>query len=256
MSSAQIPLTLVVITKDAEKSLAKCLSSASWIPNMIIVDSGSQDNTVNIAKSFGATVIKQEWLGFGPQKFLAVSRATTDWVLCLDADEFLSTELSTSIKNLFKNEQLCEGYIFARRNKFLGRFLSHGEGYPDWNMRLFNKNHAQWSDDLIHERVIPLNDKFSIGRLKGDLMHESGESIERYIEKQNKYTSVQAEVMHQRNKRVSIWNLFLSPLCRFCKYYFIKLGFMDGLAGFVHISIGCFFVFVKYLKLMSLNSKD
>lgn len=256
MSPTPIPLTLVVITKDVEKSLAKCLSSASWIPNKIVVDSGSQDKTVEIAKKFGATVIEQEWLGFGPQKFFAVSKAKTNWVLCLDADEFLSTELSTSIKSLFNNEQLCEGYVFARRNKFLGRFLSHGEGYPDWNLRLFNKNSAQWSDDLIHEKVVPHDNNFSIGKLKGDLMHESGESIGKYIEKQNKYTSIQAQAMIKQNKRVSIWKLFLSPLNRFCKYYFFKFGFMDGLAGFVHISIGSFFVFVKYLKVISLSKKE
>lgn len=245
-------LSLCVITKNADKSIEKCLQSAQWIPNILVVDSGSTDDTIEIAKRYGAKVFHQDWLGFGPQKQFAVMHAPTDWVLCLDADEFLSPELSNSLQALFEEKELLDAYKFPRSNKFLGRFLKHGEGYPDWSLRLFNKTKARWSDDLVHEKVIAIgNDSLKVGKLKGDLMHESGESISHYIEKQNRYTDIQAQLMIEKGKRILCSRLIFSPIMRFVKFYFAKKGFMDGLPGFVHISIGCFAAFLKYLKVFA-----
>lgn len=244
-------LTLVVITKNAESSLEKCLNSADWIEHKIVVDSGSTDRTVDIATLSGAKVIHQDWLGFGLQKQFAVMQAPTDWVLCLDADEYLSPELSKSIQALFEQNELLDAYKFPRSNKFLGRFLKHGEGYPDWSLRLFNKTKARWSDDCVHERVEALGGTLKIGKLFGDLMHESAESISHYIEKQNRYTDIQARKMIESRKKVSCCSLIFSPLMRFLKFYFVKLGFLDGLPGLVHISIGCFAAFLKYLKVIA-----
>ena len=245
-------VTLVVITKNAGNCLEKCLKSADWIENKIIVDSGSTDRTVEIAKLAGAKVIHQDWLGFGPQKQFAVMQAPTDWVLCLDADEFLSPELSQSLQSLFEQKELLDAYKFPRSNKFLGRFLKHGEGYPDWSLRLFNKTKARWSDDLVHEKVVAIGSgPLKVGKLGGDLMHESGESITHYIEKQNCYTDIQARQMIESGKNVSCSRLIFSPLMRFVKFYIVKRGFLDGLPGFVHIAIGCFAAFLKYLKVIS-----
>ena len=251
MNKGKDSLSLVVITKNAAWSLAKCLQSAEWIPNKVVVDSGSTDDTVQVAKRAGASVVHQEWLGFGPQKQFAVKLAPTDWVLCLDADEFLSPELSLSLKSLFEKEQLCDAYEFPRSNKFLGRFLKHGEGYPDWSLRLFNKNKARWSDDLVHEKVVALEGVLKVGRLNGDLMQESGESISHYIDKQNRYTDIQSHLIIEKGKRVSCLRLIFSPFLRFVKFYFFKRGFLDGLPGFVHIVIGCMSVFLKYLKVIA-----
>ena len=251
MNINECPLTLVVITKNAGKSLEKCLQSAQWVQNIVVVDSGSDDDTVDIAERAAATVIHQEWLGFGPQKQFAVMQAPTDWVLCLDADEFLSPELSQSLQSLFAQKELLDAYKFPRSNKFLGRFLKHGEGYPDWSLRLFNKTKARWSDDLVHEKVIAISESLNVGKLSGDLMHESGESISRYIEKQNQYTDIQAQLMIESGKTVSSFRLISSPITRFIKFYFVKRGFMDGLPGFVHITIGCFVAFLKYLKVLA-----
>lgn len=251
MANVKYPLTLVVITKNEEKSIRKCLESAKWIPNKIVVDSGSNDGTVEIARSLGATVINQEWLGFGPQKHFAVTNSPTDWVLCLDADEFLSEELSQSIQNMFMQSIDCDAYKFPRSNKFLGRFLKHGEGYPDWSLRLFNKRKARWTEDKVHEKVVGIEDSLKVGKLKGDLMHESGESIFRYLEKQNIYTEIQSQQMIAAGRVVSYSQLIISPIIRFFKFYFLKMGFLDGMPGFVHISIGCFTSFLKYLKVLS-----
>jgi len=252
MSSPFDGLSVIVITKNAEKDIEKCLSSVGWTNNKIVVDSGSEDKTCEIAKKCGAKVIYQDWLGFGPQKQFAIEQAPTDWVLCLDADEYLSKDLSNELQSLIQmNNFSYDAYRIPRSNKFMGRFLRHGEGYPDWSLRLFNRRAAKWSNDLVHEKVIGVNGDLSVGLLSGDLMHNSAESISQYIQKQNHYTDIQALEIVKRNKTVSLRHLIINPTIRFLKYYFLKMGCLDGLAGFVHITIGCIFVFIKYAKAMT-----
>nr|WP_276539192.1 glycosyltransferase family 2 protein [Chromobacterium alkanivorans] len=242
-------ISVVLITKNAETSLEKCLDSVGFADEIVLVDSGSTDRTLAIASAYKAKVIHQDWLGFGPQKQLAVQAASHDWVLCLDADEWLSTELVNEIKDVLDNPQ-ATAFQFPRCNRFMGRFLKHGEGYPDWSLRLFHRGHARWSDDLVHEYVIADG---PVHRLRHDLMHESGEDIALYLSKQNRYTSLQAEQLLQRGKRVGIAKLILSPLLRFLKFYFFRRGFLDGVPGLVHISIGCFNSYIKYAKLIELR---
>ncbi|MDF0604731.1 glycosyltransferase family 2 protein [Neisseriaceae bacterium TC5R-5] len=239
-------LSAVIITKNAENHLEKCLSSLQLVDEIVIVDSGSTDQTLLIANNYGARVIHQEWLGFGLQKQFAVKQAQYDWVLCLDSDEWLSDNLAIEIKQLMLNPQ-SYAYSFPRCNRFMGRFLKHGEGYPDRSLRLFNRCYAQWSDDQVHEYVMT---KTTVDKLQSDLMHESGENIERYLAKQNHYTSLQAQTLFARGKLVGKTKLILSPLLRFIKFYFIRLGCLDGLPGLVHISIGCFNSYIKYAKLI------
>lgn len=242
-------ISVVLITKNAETSLEKCLDSVGFADEIVLVDSGSTDRTLAIASAYKAKVIHQGWLGFGPQKQLAVRAASHDWVLCLDADEWLSENLVNEIKELLDNPQAA-AYQFPRCNRFMGRFLKHGEGYPDWSLRLFHRAHARWSDDLVHEYVIADG---PVHKLCHELMHESGEDIALYLSKQNRYTSLQAEQLLQRGKRVGIAKLILSPLLRFVKFYFFRRGFLDGVPGLVHISIGCFNSYIKYAKLIELR---
>lgn len=254
MPSTFDTLTVVVITKNVEKDIEKCLSSASWVKNIIVVDSGSEDKTCEIAKNCGAKVIHQDWLGFGPQKQFAIEQAPTDWVLCLDADEYLSKDLSNELQSLIQTKNFVyDAYRVPRSNKFMGRFLRHGEGYPDWSLRLFNRRAAKWSNDLVHEKVIGISGDLSVGSLSGDLMHNSAESISQYIRKQNLYTDIQALEIVKRNKAVSVRHLIINPMVRFFKYYLLKMGCLDGMPGFVHIAIGCIFVFIKYVKAMILQ---
>ena len=246
-------LSVVLITKNAEALLEKCLQSCAFADEIVVVDSGSTDRTLAIANAYKAKVIHQNWLGFGPQKQFAVSQASHDWVLCLDADEWLSEELRHEISNLLNNfaaEKHLAAYRFARSNKFMGRFLKFGEGYPDYNLRLFDRRQARWSDHAVHEHVITDG---QIGTLKGDLMHESGEDIALYLAKQNRYTSLQADILFQRGKKAGMAKLVFSPLLRFVKFYLLRQGFRDGLPGLVHISIGCFNSYIKYAKLNELH---
>ncbi|HJU49220.1 MAG TPA: glycosyltransferase family 2 protein [Pseudogulbenkiania sp.] len=246
MSSA---LSVVLITKNAARQIAACLESCRFADEIVVVDSGSSDDTIAIAKSYNAKVIHQDWLGFGPQKQFAVQQARHDWVLCLDADEWLSLELANEIKELLNNPQAI-AYRFPRSNKFMGRFLRHGEGYPDLSLRLFDRRHARWSDHAVHECVIADG---PVENLKHDLMHESGEDIALYLTKQNRYTDLQAQALFARGKRVGWPKLVFSPLLRFFKFYLLRQGFRDGVPGLVHISIGCFNSYIKYAKLIELH---
>lgn len=248
---SKLPISAVVITRNEENRLAACLESVSFAAEIVVVDSGSTDKTVEIALQYGARVFQQEWLGFGRQKQFAVSCAAHDWVLCLDADERVGAELRASIEGAMRNP-VFGAYRFPRRNRFMGRWLFHGEGYPDWSLRLFHRAHARWSEDAVHEKVLV---DATVGALSGDLLHESEETLESYLAKQNRYTTLQAKALHDQGKRAGIGKLLASPLLRFVKFYLVRRGFLDGLPGLVHIAIGCFNSFAKYAKLMELNKR-
>jgi glycosyltransferase involved in cell wall biosynthesis len=246
-----LPLSIVLITQNAAAQLPDCLASVAFADEVLLVDSGSEDGTPAVAARYGARVIAKEWLGFGPQKQFAVEQAAHDWVLCLDADERVSPELAASIVRALAAPS-APVYRMARRNRFLGRWLKHGEGYPDWSLRLFDRRQARWSDDPVHEKVLPAPTA-QVATLHGDLLHESAEDLARYLEKQNRYTSLAAADLYRRGRRAGIARMALSPLVRFVKFYVLRLGFLDGLAGLLHIAIGCMNSFMKYAKLMELQ---
>lgn len=245
----QSKLSVVIIALNEALNLQKCAKSCAFADEILLVDSGSQDDTVAIAKRCGIRVIHKEWLGFGLQKQFAVQQASHNWVLCLDADEWVSEELANNI-SMMLNNPLHQTYQFARCNKFMGRFLRHGEGYPDLSLRLFNRHFAQWSADPVHEKVVTM---VSTGFLKGDLMHESAEKIDHYLDKQNRYTNLQAEQLFATGKSATIRKIIISPVLRFIKFYLFRQGFRDGLPGLVHIVIGCMNSFYKYVKLFELQ---
>jgi len=244
-----LALSVVLITHNAAAQLPECLASVAFADEVVVVDSGSGDGTAALAARYGARVVTKDWLGFGRQKQFAVEQAAHDWVLCLDADERVSPELAASLVRAL-HAPATPVYLMARCNRFLGRWLRHGEGYPDWSPRLFDRRHARWSDDDVHERVLYA---VSPGSLEGDLLHESGEDLGRYLEKQNRYTALAAQELHRRGQRAGIAELAISPLLRFFKFYLLRLGFLDGLPGLVHISIGCMNSFMKYAKLIELQ---
>ena len=270
-------LSAVLITRNAALQLPTCLASLAFCDEVLVVDSGSDDDTLAIARQHGARVIETHWRGFGPQKQFAVEQAAHDWVICVDADERVSERLRESVlaalaavppAPTFKKHagppQVFLGplggerrkaafpggdflaYRFARCNRFMGRYLRHGEGYPDWSLRLFDRRQAHWSDDVVHEKVLT---DAPVGVLPGDLLHDSAESLENYLAKQNRYSSLAAEAALARGKRTSTAHLLLSPLLRFVKFYVLRRGFLDGVPGLVHILIGCGASFAKHAKM-------
>lgn len=246
------PLSAVLITLNAAAQLEACLASLAFCDEIVIVDSGSTDATLDIAETYGAKVIASEWLGFGLQKQFAVAQAKHDWVLCVDADERVSERLAVSIVAAVGASEL-RVFRFARCNRFMGRYLRHGEGYPDWSVRLFHRQYARWSDDAVHEKVLTQGE---IGVLQGDLLHDSAESLDQYLAKQNRYTTIAANEALAIGKRASAFKLLLSPCVRFVKFYFVRRGFLDGLPGLVHILIGCQNSFIKYAKMLALQARS
>ncbi|MGA9396289.1 MAG: glycosyltransferase family 2 protein [Azonexus sp.] len=252
MPASRQPLSVAIITLNAATQLAACLESVRFADEIVVVDSGSDDGTQALAERHGARVIAQDWLGFGPQKQFAVEQASHDWVLCLDADERVTPALQASIENALKSPSTT-AFRFARRNRFLGRYLGHGEGYPDWSLRLFDRRQARWSNDAVHEKV---ETQCSVGELAGDLLHDSAESLASYLNKQNRYTTLAADMALAEGKRASFGRIAFSPLVRFIKFYFIRQGFRDGLPGLIHIVIGCFNSFMKYSKMLERQNSD
>jgi glycosyltransferase involved in cell wall biosynthesis len=244
------PFSVVIITKNATTQLAACLESVSFADEIVVIDSGSTDGTAELAVERGARVIQKEWLGFGRQKQFAVAAARHDWVLCLDSDERVSEALRASIQAALATPA-ARAYTIARCNRFMGRWLRHGEGYPDWSLRLFDRRHARWSDDPVHERVLT---DAPVARIKGDLLHDSAETLTTYLAKQNRYTTLAAREALARGKRAGPAKLLLSPLLRFIKFYVFRLGFLDGLPGLVHILIGCQNSFAKYAKMLAFQA--
>jgi len=244
-----MPLSVAIITRNAASQLERCLASVAFAEEVVVVDSGSTDGTVELAARHGARVLRKDWLGYGAQKQFAVDAASHAWVLCVDADECLSPELREAIVEELKAPR---GFVYAmpRRNRFLGRWLKHGEGYPDWNVRLFHREHARWGNEAVHEKVAA---RSPVLRLRGDLLHDSAETLEKYLDKQNRYTSLQAESLRASGCRANALQLVLSPLLRFIKFYLLRLGFLDGVPGLVHITIGCMNSFNKYAKLKALE---
>jgi len=245
MPPARQPVSAVLITLNAASQLAACLRSVAFCDEIVVVDSGSTDDTVILAQNAGARIIQSEWRGFGAQKHFAVDKAAHDWVLCIDADERVSDTLRASIEQMLV-APANHAYRFARCNRFMGRYLRHGEGYPDWSLRLFDRRHAYWSDTAVHEKVVTTT---AVATLAGDLLHDSAETLDGYLAKQNRYTTLAAAEAIAAGKRASVAQLLLSPLVRFIKFYLIRRGFLDGLPGLVHILIGCGNSFTKYAKM-------
>ncbi len=251
-AAPRAPLSAVLITRNAAAVLEPCLASLAFADEIVVVDSGSSDGTAEIATRHGVRVVQREWLGFGRQKQFAVEQAKHDWVLCLDADETVSPRLAASIQAALARP-VSPVYRMPRRNRFLGRWLSHGEGYPDWSPRLFNRMNARWSDDLVHEKVLYA---VTPGTLQGDLMHDSLDDLAAYLDRQNRYTTLAARQAYELGRSASLFHLLLSPVVRFFKFYVFRLGFLDGMPGLLHISIGCINSYLKYAKLIELHGRD
>jgi glycosyltransferase involved in cell wall biosynthesis len=244
-------LSVVVITYNEAKHIKRCLDSVQGIANeIIVVDSGSTDDTVNIARSCGAKVTHQEWLGFGEQKNFANSLTKNNWILSLDADEALSSELKEEISAelIILRHKV---YSANRRNRYCGKWLRHSGWYPDTKPRLFNKNFAYWNTSRVHEILI-VEPNISIGKLKFDLLHYPFDTIYEHKKRAEKYALLSAEQIFLNGKKPDFFKLNFGGSFRFFRDYILKLGFLDGRAGFWACKITAQAVSKKYVLAMEL----
>ncbi|MEN8134421.1 MAG: glycosyltransferase family 2 protein [Thermodesulfobacteriota bacterium] len=239
-------VSAIIITKDEEANIRSCLESLSWVDEIIIVDSGSSDQTVEICREFTEQVFAHDWLGFGPQKNHALGYATCTWVLSLDADERVSNELRDEIMAL-KKEPRHDAYEIPRLSSYCGRFINHSGWRPDYVLRLFRRDRAKFSDDLVHERVLF---EGRVGRLQNDLIHFSFRNLEQVLAVVNRYSTLGAEQKYNNGQRSGLTKAVLHGLGAFISTYFLKAGFLDGKQGLMLAISNAEGTYYKYLKLM------
>jgi glycosyltransferase involved in cell wall biosynthesis len=248
-------LSVCIITLNEEANIARTLASVRFAQEIIVVDSGSTDRTVEIAREHGAQVFVEPWAGFAPQKNSAIDKCTGDWILSLDADEELSPELQSQIRALLPSHHPCEAYCIPRRNLFFGRWIKHGGFYPDLKLRLFKRGTARFQDRPVHE-TMALNG--SAIDLDCDIIHHAYPTLESYIEHMNLYSSLGAEIAVTQGKTSRSLPAFLSnvvirPCATFVWNYFFRLGFLDGREGLLLHLYHCTYVGWKYAKAWQLG---
>jgi glycosyltransferase involved in cell wall biosynthesis len=243
-----LPLSLAIISHNEEENIARCLRSAAGLAReIVVVDSNSTDRTCEIAAEMGAKVTQQAWLGHRDQKNVALRLCTEPWVLALDCDEELSPELRRSIEQFFAEEkdQQFSGAECNRKVWFLGRWITHGDWYPDRKLRLFRREKGTWAGSPEHDYVELAGD---VMRLDGDLHHYSFPSMRKYVEKINLYSDVFLERQKAAGQRWSLFANVARPLWRFFRAYFLRRGFMDGFPGLWIAVATAFFAFVRYSR--------
>ncbi|MCF6155017.1 MAG: glycosyltransferase family 2 protein [Candidatus Brocadia sp.] len=241
----KFPISACIITFNEESRIRDCLESVKWVDEIIVVDSFSTDKTVDICKEYTERVYQRAWPGNIDQKNYTIGLAKNDWILCLDADERLSPGLIGEIQEAVRNPGTIVGFIFPRRCFYLGRWIYHGDWYPDYQLRLFKRGSGQWQGTNPHGRVI-VDGKTRY--MKHDINHFNYKNFSHQLRTIDNYSNIFADV-NERNKRFSLFQLIFRPLGKFIKIYIIKMGFLDGLPGFIVAASSAFFVFAKYVKL-------
>ncbi len=242
-------ISAVIITKNEEANIGRCLNSLGWVDEIVVVDSGSTDKTIEICKEYNCQIVISEWLGFGKTKKLAVDSATNNWILSIDSDEEVTHELENKIKEILINPK-SNGYRINRRSFYLGRMINHCGWNFDYPLRLFNKKHGNFNDKEVHESV-EIGDE--VGRIEYPLLHYTYPTLEGHIVKANRYSSLQAKELYEKNKNYSFFLIPVFVINKFINMYILKAGFLDGKEGFILSYISAFGVFLKYIKLWKLN---
>jgi glycosyltransferase involved in cell wall biosynthesis len=234
-------LSVAIITLNEEANLARTLTSVQFADEIVIVDSGSTDRTLEIAQSFDAKIISSAWKGFAVQKNTAIEACSGTWILSLDADEELTPELQTEIRALLRGNPSADAYLLRRRNLFLNRWIRYGGYYPDPKLRLFRRHaanfapSARFTDRPVHETIAF---EGRLETLHSDLVHHAYPTIESYIEHMDRYSTLGAQIIVSKGKTSRsipgfFYNVFVVPASTFFYNYIFRLGFLDGREGFL-----------------------
>ena len=247
-------VSVIVIAKDEQASIGRVLRSVAWADEIVVVDSGSTDRTVEIARELGAKVtVTDDWPGFGPQKNRALDLATGDWVLSLDADEWLTAESAEEIRRVVATGAAGPAaWRMPRRSSFCGRFMRHSGWWPDYVVRLFRRGHARFSDDIVHERVIT---EGAMATLREPIMHETFTDLEDLVGKMNRYSTLTAQQLRASGKTAGLVEALARALWAFIRTYVLRAGFLDGREGLMLALATAEGTYYRYVKLMQLSRK-
>jgi len=245
-------ISAYIITKNAEATIGVSLRSISWADEIVVVDSGSTDKTVEICEKAGARVYNEPFRGFVEQKNLAMSYCHCDWVFNLDADEEVTPELKRSILEVSKNPNPSSDiaiYTVTRKTWYMGRWILHSGWYPEYRVRLSRKEKARWVGEMLHEKLEGDGD---IGRLSGDLLHRPYADLGEHMRKMNVYTDIWARKEKTRGRKASWCDILFRPIVSFTKMYVLRCGFLDFGPGLIISIMGAWYTFMKYARLLEL----
>ncbi|MBV9083501.1 MAG: glycosyltransferase family 2 protein [Acidobacteriaceae bacterium] len=240
-----IKISATIITFNEERNIARVIESLRCCDEILVLDSGSNDRTVEIATKHGARVVEASWHGYAAQKNIAAELASHDWILALDADESLSEALEAEIWQIKKSGPSHDGYTVPRLAQYLGRWILHGGWYPDRKIRLFDRRKAKWIGDFVHESV---KVEGGVGHLRSNILHFTCNSLSEHLRSMDSYTTLAAQEIASRGIRITLPLLLFDPVWTFIATYVLKLGFLDGVEGLAIAYMAALYNFVKYAK--------
>ncbi len=247
-------LTVLCPCKNEEANLGPCLGSVSWADEILVVDSGSTDGTLAVAREFTDRVLEHEYVNSATQKNWAIPRAAHEWVMVIDADERATPELQDEIRTLLSEEPPLDGYRIPRRNFFFGKRIRHCGWDGDAPLRLFRRDLSRYEEKHVHADVVVEGGR--VGRLCGELEHHTYRSFDQYLEKFGRYTTWSALDLKAQGRRATAWSLVVRPAFRFVRQYLFRQGFRDGLPGLILCGLAAFSVFMKYAKLWAIERAE
>jgi glycosyltransferase involved in cell wall biosynthesis len=254
MTAATRPsVSAVVIAKNEEAVIRRCIESLSWAREIVVMDSGSTDRTVEICRELGATVYQADWQGPATQRNRGIDNATGEWILALDADEWVTGDLRREIEQAVNAPGALVAYRIPRLSSYCGRYMRHGGWWPDYVSRLFKRGQARFGGGIVHDHLIC---EGPTGRLRNHLMHEPFKDLGKVLEKLNAYSTWGAQRLHEEGKRAGLARAVAHGLWAFLRTYIVRAGFLDGREGFMLAVSNAEGTYYKYVKLMLMSKRQ
>jgi glycosyltransferase involved in cell wall biosynthesis len=244
-------IAATIITYNEQRNLPRAIESLRCCDEIVVLDSGSTDRTVEIAANLGARVIETPWRGYASQKNYASENASHDWILSLDADEVLSEALEAEIWQIKKNGPRYDAYTMPRLAQYLGRWIYHSGWHPDRKIRLFDRRKGVWHGDYVHESVKVSG---TVGHLQANILHFTCSSLSEHLKTMDRYTTLAAQQILDEKRKVTFSNLLLNPPWTFVQTYILKAGFLDGTEGLAIANMAALYNFLKYAKARFMSS--